>query len=85
MLRFPPVPLDCGAAYGGTLAVLVVGDTTAVVYLGCCAADGEGSVESEARKRLEISTLPDLMVRAVKTDDPATAVREVSIRFIMFC
>jgi len=85
ILRFPPVPLDCGAAYGGTLAVLVVGDTTAAVYLGCCVADGDGSVESDARRRLEISTLPDLMVRAVVIDDPATAIESgVDLRILCF-
>ena len=73
MLRFPPVPLGCAGAYGGTLAVVVVGETAVPLLLACCAV-GEDSLESEARRRREISTLTVLKVRAVKADDPATAV-----------
>lgn len=74
ILRFPPVPLGCGAADGGTLVVSAVGEIAATLLLVCCAADGEDSFESEARRRCEISTLTVLKVRAVKADDPATAV-----------
>lgn len=79
MLRFPPVPLDCAAAYGGALAVVVGGESAGAVLRVCCAAVGEDSLESEARRRCEISTLTVLKVRAVRADDPAT-VREGSQR-----
>lgn len=79
MLRFPPVLLGCAAAYGGALAVVVGGESAGAVLRACCKAVGEDSLESEARKRCEISTLTVLKVRAVRADDPATA-REVSQR-----
>lgn len=78
MLRFPPVPL-CAAAYGGALAVVVGGESAGAVLRACCTAVGEDSLESEARRRCEMSTLTVLKVRAVRADDPATA-REVSQR-----
>ncbi len=74
MLRFPPMPLVCSAAYGGPPTVVVDGDTAAAVVLACCVADGKDSFESEARRRCEISTLTVLKVTAVKADDFATAV-----------
>lgn len=72
MLRFPPVPLGCAAACGGALAVVVGGESAGAVLRACCIAVGEDSLESEARRRCEISTLTVLKVRAVRADDPAT-------------
>ena len=75
ILRFPPVPLVVGAAHGGTaLALVEEGEIVAAVLLGCWAAVGEDSFESEARRRWEISTLTVRKVSAVKADDPTTAV-----------
>ena len=74
MLRFPPAPLDCAAAYGGTLAAIVVGGAEPALLVAWWDAEGADSFESEARRRWEISTLTVLMARAVKADVPARTI-----------
>lgn len=78
MLRFPPVPLGCGGVVrgggGGAVGATAAG-AAGGVWLAVARRGGEAgdSVEPEARRRWEMSSLTVLVESAVQAGFPARA------------